>query len=168
MALAKGAEMSDFNQAVLRCGSILAIKLGALNLLTVRSRMIKNDFTTGRPSKQAWIEDTSMPAWIGGFFKVALGAFGPSPPTERFSGLVANTVENEPLFMCLAVAVATLGTPGEIGATLVNTYLYGRCFHALVYLTPSPKFLLPYYTTIRATGFLAATFSMFALAASQL
>ena len=52
MALAKGAEMSDFNQAVLRCGSILAIKLGALNLLTVRSRMIKNDFTTGRPSKQ--------------------------------------------------------------------------------------------------------------------
>ena len=56
----------------------------------------------------------------------------------------------------------------QIGATLVNTYLYGRCFHALVYLTPSPKFLLPYYTTIRATGFLAATFSMFALAASQL
>ena len=55
-----------------------------------------------------------MPAWIGGFFKVALGAFGPSPPTERFSGLVANTVENEPLFMCLAVAVATLGTPGEV------------------------------------------------------
>ena len=56
----------------------------------------------------------------------------------------------------------------QIGATLVNTYLYGRCFHALVYLTPSPKFLLPYYTTIRATGFLAATFSMIALAASQL
>ena len=52
MALAKGAEMSDFNQAVLRCGSILAIKLGALNLLTVRSRLIKGDFATGRPSKQ--------------------------------------------------------------------------------------------------------------------
>ena len=61
-----------------------------------------------------------MPAWIGGFFKVALGAFGPSPPTERFSGLVANTVENEPLFMCLAVAVATLGTPGEVRDRILN------------------------------------------------
>ena len=43
-----------------------------------------------------------------------LGAFGPSPPTERFTGLVANAVENEPFFMCLAIAVATLGDPGEV------------------------------------------------------
>ena len=64
-----------------------------------------------------------MPGWIGGFFKVALGAFGPSPSTERFSGLVANTVENEPLFMCLAVAVATLGTPGEVRDRILHVLM---------------------------------------------
>ena len=55
-----------------------------------------------------------MPGWIGSIFKLALGAFGPSPPTERFTGLVANAVENEPFFMCLAIAVATLGSAGEV------------------------------------------------------
>ena len=55
-----------------------------------------------------------MPGWIGGIFQLFLGAFGPSPPTARFSGLVANAVENEPFFMCLAIAVATLGNPGEV------------------------------------------------------
>ena len=161
-------KMASYNEAVVMGASLLAIKVGALNILTARSRFVHGDLATGRPGGQAWKEDGAMPGWTATFFKCSLCAFGPSPPTERFTGLVANSVENEPFFLALAVAVATLGEPGPWAPTLVKTYVAGRYFHALVYMTEFPEFLMPHKTLIRAQGFLASTFSMLFLAGSQL
>ena len=71
---------------------------------------------------QAWVEDVSIPGWISGIFQLMLGGVGPSPPTARFSGIVANAVENEPFFMGLAIAVATLGNPGEARAVIYISF----------------------------------------------
>jgi hypothetical protein len=47
------------------------VKLSRLNdVLTVRSRLITGNLATGRPNKQPWAEDASMPSWTLSFFKV--------------------------------------------------------------------------------------------------
>lgn len=161
--------MANYNDAVVMGSSLLAVKIGTLHFLTVRSRLLSGDFATGRPQNEAWKEEGKMLPMYGLFFKVSLGAFGPMlASTDRFTGLVANAVENEPYFMALAVAIATLGKPSPMASTLVKTYVAGRYFHALVYLAEFPEVLQPHKTFIRAQGFLAGQAALFGLALSQL
>ena len=84
-------KMASYNEAVVMGASLLAIKVGALNILTARSRFVHGDLATGRPGGQAWKEDGAMPGWTATFFKCSLCAFGPSPPTEALPAAVAAT-----------------------------------------------------------------------------
>ena len=160
--------MANYNDAVVMGSSLLAVKIGTLHFLTVRSRLLSGDFATGRPQNEAWKEEGKMLPIYAKMFTCMLCAIGPSPSTDRFTGLVANAVENEPYFMALAVAIATLGKPSPMAATLVKTYVAGRYFHALVYLTEFPEVLQPHKTFIRAQGFLAGQAALLGLALSQL
>ena len=160
--------MANYNDAVVMGTSLLAVKIGVLHFATVRSRLITGDFATGRPQNEPWKEEGKMLPLYAMIFKTALFAVGPTPSTDRFSGVVANAVENEPFFMALAVAIATLGKPSPMAATMVKAYVVGRYVHAAVYLTEFPEALQPHKTFIRAQGFLAGNFALLGLGLSQL
>merc|ERR1712039_163232 len=132
---------ADYQTAVVQGASLLAIKLGTLNLLTVRSRLLTGDMGAGKPGGKSWKEESLMPVWTQMFFKFATCAFGPTPPTERFTGLVHNIVENEPIFLALAGAIGAFGKPGPTAATFVKTYVASRFFHSLVFLVEFPEVL---------------------------
>eukprot|EP00316_Scyphosphaera_apsteinii_P021352 CAMPEP_0119300142 /NCGR_PEP_ID=MMETSP1333-20130426/2136_1 /TAXON_ID=418940 /ORGANISM="Scyphosphaera apsteinii, Strain RCC1455" /LENGTH=173 /DNA_ID=CAMNT_0007301811 /DNA_START=40 /DNA_END=562 /DNA_ORIENTATION=+ len=158
-----------FNKALAQVAAALAVKVGALNLMTVRSRMLTGDFSTGKPHGKPLKEEAALertPAWITMLFKVMLGAVGPTFDTERFVGLINNAKENEPFFIGVAAAVAIAGSPPAWGATALYTYCAARFAHAFVFLMDFPDFLLPYKIVFRATPYLVGVFSMFALAAT--
>lgn len=72
----------DYNTALCSVASILAIKIGALNLLTVRSRLITGDFATGKEGGVSQPADEVIAPVVQTIFKFSLGAFGPTYSTQ--------------------------------------------------------------------------------------
>lgn len=71
-----------FPVALASVSAILAIKMGALNLLTVRSRLLTGDMSSGKEGGKSQKADLAMsPACIA-FFKLSLGAVGPTVSTQ--------------------------------------------------------------------------------------
>ena len=156
-----------FNAALAKVAGALALKIGVINLLTVRSRLLTGDSTTGKPLGKNFEEELAMPQWVGMFFSISLGAVGPTFSTERFVGLVNNAKENEPFFLCMAAAIAIAGTAPSWGVSALYYYLWSRIGHAIIYLVDFPAPLVPYKVLARASAYLFGVFSMFALAGSQ-
>lgn len=121
---------SEFN-AVLGWGiAVLALKTILCNFLTVRARFGSQTFATK--------EDAHIPGGI--LFKFALLAFGPLTSQDtvtRLSGIVRNSLENEPFFFFTAFAYNALNAaPADCtcGVLLVKLYVVTRILHALTYL----------------------------------
>ena len=56
--------MSEFQSALVTAAAVLAAKSTVVGLLSVRSRLIKDDFASGRPSNKAMEEDGKMPEFL--------------------------------------------------------------------------------------------------------
>ncbi|KAJ1447494.1 hypothetical protein M885DRAFT_575862 [Pelagophyceae sp. CCMP2097] len=151
-----------FNEIALKACAALALKMGLLHFLTVRSRLISGNMKSGRAA--SWAEDEAMHPIVVAMLKVGVGAIGPClATTERWVGVVANAVENEPYFMALVLAYASAGVTLPTWApTLVATYVAARYAHAVMYLFP----VVP--QPGRAVAFIIGNFSMLGLAASAL
>jgi len=159
---------NSYNIALGQCAAALAIKIGALNLLTVRSRLITGDMSSGKEGGISQKADQNMSPYVVQLFKTMMCAFGPTFTTQKLVQLVNNAKENEPFFIGLAAAVALAGNPPAWGAS--GLYLYGFCRYVqgLFFLVEFPDELLPYQVLIRATPYLIGVFTMFRLAGSQL
>jgi hypothetical protein len=48
----------SFNTALAHVAAALAFKIGAINLLTVRSRLLTNDWGAGKPDSKPFTEET--------------------------------------------------------------------------------------------------------------
>ena len=57
-------------------------QIGALNLLTVRSRLLTGDFASGKEGGVSQPADLNMAPWTITFFKLSLGAVGPTFSTQ--------------------------------------------------------------------------------------
>ncbi|KAJ8611745.1 hypothetical protein CTAYLR_009509 [Chrysophaeum taylorii] len=155
---------TPFEVAVLKCAGALAIKMGALHLFTVRTRLMTGDIKTSR--KAVFKEDSDMMSkndFFASFFKTILGAFGPTLCTiERWTGVAGNAAENEPFFVGVALAYANSGIkPPEWATTAVYAFTFFRYVHCLVYLNgdwiPQP---------FRGLSYSLSLFAMMALAIS--
>ena len=102
------------------------------------------------------------------FFKLSLGAVGPTCTTQKLVQLVNNAKENEPFFLAAASAVAIAGTAPSWGASALYLYCASRFAHAVLFIAEFPQALLPYQVLIRAMPYLVGVFTMFRLAGSQL
>ena len=159
---------TSYATALASCAGVLAIKIGALNLLTVRSRLLTGDFGSGKEGGVSQPADMNMAGWTVMIFKLALGAVGPTFSTQKLVQLVNNAKENEPWFLGLATAIAVAGTAPTWGATALYTYTASRFAHGILFLFDFPEQLLPYQVLIRATPYLIGVFTMFSLSGSQL
>ena len=159
---------TSYTTALASCASILAIKIGALNLMTVRSRLLTGDFASGKEGGVSQPADLNMAPWTVNLFKLTLGAFGPTFSTQKIVQVINNAKENEPWFLALATTVAVAGTAPSWGATAIYTYVAARFGHMILFLIDFPESLLPYQVLIRATPYLIGVFTMFSLAGSQL
>ena len=110
--------------------------------------------------------ETAMAPILVMFFKLSLGAVGPTFSTQKLVQLVNNAKENEPFFLGLATAVAIAGHPPAWGASALYLYCGMRLVHSAVFLVEFPDVLLPYQVLCRATPYLIGVFTMFRLAAS--
>lgn len=63
---------NNFNTALAQVSSVLAIKIGALNLLTVRSRLLTGDMATGKEGGVVSKGEQAMPTWLVAVFKATL------------------------------------------------------------------------------------------------
>ena len=158
----------SYNTALASCAGILAIKIGALNLLTVRSRLLTGDFASGKEGGVSQPADLNMAPWTVSFFKMSLCAVGPTCSTQKFVQVVNNAKENEPWFLAIAGAIGLAGTAPTWGATALYTYVAARLGHMVLFLCEFPEALLPIQVLIRATPYLVGVFTMFGLSASQL
>merc|ERR1712224_1015426 len=102
--------MGSYTKALGTCAGVLAIKIGALNLLTVRSRPLTGDMASGKEGGKSQPADMNMNDFSVTFFKLALCAFGPTCSTQKFVQLVNNAKENEPWFLAIATAIAIGGS----------------------------------------------------------
>lgn len=159
---------SSFNTALCQVSAILAFKVGALNLLTVRSRLLTGDMASGKEGGHSQPADQAMSGMSVAFFKLALGAVGPTFSTQKLVQLVNNAKENEPWFLGLAGAIAVAGSAPAWGAGALYVYCAGRLAHGALFLFDFPEALLPWQVLVRATPYLVSVFTMFRLAASQL
>ena len=73
---------TSYIKALGTVSGILAIKIGALNLLTVRSRLLTGDMASGKEGGKSQPADMAMNAFSVTFFKLSLCAFGPTPATQ--------------------------------------------------------------------------------------
>ena len=112
--------------------------------------------------------DLNMSPMCIAFFKISLGAVGPTCTTQKLVQLVNNAKENEPWFLGVATAIAITGSPPAWGASALYVYCASRFAHAAFFLYDFPEALLPYQVLIRATPYLIGVFTMFRLGASQL
>lgn len=56
--------MSEFQSALVKVAAVLAVKNTVVALLSVRSRLIKDDFASGRPSDKVMEEDGKTPEFV--------------------------------------------------------------------------------------------------------
>jgi len=155
---------SNYTTALGHVTGTLAMKVGVLHLLTVRSRFITGDQKSGKEGGVVQPAETAMAPVVISLFKLVLGAFGPTYPTQKLCQLVNNAKENEPFFLAVATAIAVGGNPPAWGATALYTYCASRCVHMFMYINEFPESLLPYQVFIRATPYLVGLFTMFGLA----
>ena len=73
---------SNYNTALGHVAGILAIKVGVLNLMTVRSRLLTGDFASGKEGGVSQPADENMSPMSVAFFKMALCAVGPTFSTQ--------------------------------------------------------------------------------------
>lgn len=69
-----------FNKALVRVAGALAIKIGVVHVLTVRSRILTGDNASGRAGK--WDEDSKAATWVATLLKYLTVAVGPTPNTQ--------------------------------------------------------------------------------------
>ena len=159
---------SNYVTALGHLSAALAIKIGALNLMTVRSRLLTGDMSSGKEGGVSQPADQVMSPFCVGFFKASLFAYGPTFKTQKLVQCVNNCKENEPFFLGVATAIALAGNPPAWGASAL--YLYGGTrflLHAL-FLVEFPEALMPYQVLLRATPYLIGVFTMFRLAGTRL
>lgn len=63
-AAENAAIQAAFTQAFLQLAAALAFKMGMLNLMTVRARLIKNDFSREARGGKPWSEDEAVPGCV--------------------------------------------------------------------------------------------------------
>ncbi|GAX82574.1 hypothetical protein CEUSTIGMA_g10000.t1 [Chlamydomonas eustigma] len=146
---------ADYVNTLAKVAGALAIKTIALSLLTVRARLIKNDFSTGRAMVAK--EDTEIPPVIVSALKVMTVAVGPSLDIGRLTGCQNNGTTNEPFFLAVALSLALAGSSPAWGAKALTAYLGFRVVHMGSYLFASPQ-------PLRAVSWLGGTACTLALA----
>eukprot|EP00429_Kryptoperidinium_foliaceum_P008961 CAMPEP_0176013386 /NCGR_PEP_ID=MMETSP0120_2-20121206/6281_1 /TAXON_ID=160619 /ORGANISM="Kryptoperidinium foliaceum, Strain CCMP 1326" /LENGTH=141 /DNA_ID=CAMNT_0017346295 /DNA_START=23 /DNA_END=445 /DNA_ORIENTATION=- len=110
--------------------SILSIRIGVLHLLTARERIMTGNMA----------QEQDKYHWLGGLLKIVLGCvegtnLGGPAFIERCERTAKGAAENEPFFLILALAGASMGSvPTELGTTLVQTFVAARCGHTIAYL----------------------------------
>lgn len=152
--------ISPYHTALAKVAAALTIKVGMLNLLTVRST---GNFGRTANAGKLWHEDTIPRPMQLKLFTILMGAVGPTPPTERLCGVVANANENEPYFLALACATALVGPP-TWGATALYAYLGSRIAHMIVFLVDFPESVVAIQGFCRANAYLVGVFTSFTLA----
>ena len=167
-AILAGLSNTSYSKALACTAGILAIKIGALNLLTVRSRLLTGDMSSGKEGGVSQPADLAMSPFCVTFFKISLCAFGPTCKTQKLVQLVNNAKENEPWFLAVATAVALAGNPPAWGASAIYLYCASRFAHAALFVAEFPSELLPYQVLIRAMPYLAGVFTMFRLAGTAI
>ena len=87
--------------------------------------------------------------------------FLPSPSVDRLLAIHRNSLENEPLFLALALACASAGTVPHFGEHVLKLFVACRVAHMAAFLTQPPQ-------PIRAMCFLGGVVCTAALALSVL
>lgn len=167
MAAVLAGLSNTYSTALGHVAGVLAVKVGVLNLMTVRSRLITGDMSSGKEGGVNQPADLAMSPMSVTFFKTMLGAVGPTFSTQKLVQLVNNAKENEPFFMGIATAIAVAGNPPTWGASALYLYCGARLGHAALFLYDFPESILPYQVLVRATPYLVGVFTMFRLAASR-
>jgi len=143
---------SAYMHALGVASSVLAIRIGALHLLTARERVLSGHMAQEQDKKH----------WMGSILKIILGCvegtnLGGPAFIERCERTAKGAAENEPFFLIMA-AVGASSVPTELGVTLIQTFAVARCAHTLSYLL-GEKINTTFRTVSFVTG-LACTFGM--------
>ena len=83
-AVLAGLSNTSYTKALGTVAGVLAIKIGALNLLTVRSRLITGDMASGKEGGKSQPADMNMNGFSVTFFKLSLCAVGPTCATQVY------------------------------------------------------------------------------------
>jgi len=146
---------SDFSGAVAGVAAVLALKSCTLHLATARARIKFDDFKHG---SLEWKADQNIGSGLRSVFHVAMVADLPSYSVASLEQCVKNATENEPLFLCLALAATLSGGVAPWATGAVKLFGVARCAHAGVMLSdalPQPARAVCYLTGVGATVALA-------------
>ena len=115
--------MSVLNQVA----GILVLKMMLMHFLTIRARYMSN--------RHKWQEDArTAQSLVGDTIKVLTLCWGPQIDVDRLSGVVSNSIENEPFFL---IAASMLGGGSD---DLMWAYCIARCLHAFFFLVKLQPF----------------------------
>ena len=197
MAASRWSLQHLVHKGLASCAGILAFKIGALNLLTVRSRLLTGDMASGKeeasPSLQTTSDEQHVRVLLQGLAVRVRADVQDSgerhrpprarsctrehaqhaqlPPlhehTQKLVQLVNNAKENEPWFLAVATAVALASWP-FLGRFCHLPYCASRFAHAALFVAEFPKELLPYQVLMRAMRYLTGVFTMFRLAGTAM
>jgi uncharacterized MAPEG superfamily protein len=145
----------EFTQAVAGVAATLALKNVAVHLATARARVKFNDYKHGALE---WRADTRTRPVFKSLFKVLMLAQLPSYSVAALEQCAKNSAENEPFFLCLALAAAAAGPVAPWAAGAVKLFGAARCVHSAVLLSdalPQPARAVCYLAGLGATVALA-------------
>lgn len=146
---------NDFSGAVAGVAAVLALKSCTLHLATARARVKADDYKHG---SLEWNADKITGTAIKSVFHVTMMAGLPSYSVASLEQCVKNATENEPIFLCLALAAAAAGSVAPWATGVVKLFGVARCAHAGVMLSdalPQPARAVCYLTGLGATVALA-------------
>jgi uncharacterized MAPEG superfamily protein len=149
----------EFAAAVAGVAATLAIKTCTLHLATARARLKYNDT---KHAAIEWKADRDTHPAVKAAFRACMLTQLPSWSVAALEQCVKNASENEPLFLCLALAASAAGPVAPWAAGAVRLFGASRCVHAVVMLhdgLPQP---------VRAVCYLAGVGATFALALAVL
>jgi uncharacterized MAPEG superfamily protein len=141
----------EFLQAVASAAATLALKSCTLHLATARARVKFTDYKHGALE---WKADRETGPALRSVFRVSMLASLPSYSVAALEQCVKNAAENEPLFLCLALAAAAAGPVAPWATGAVKLFGVARCVHAAVMLhdgLPQPCRAVCYLTGLGAT-----------------
>jgi hypothetical protein len=120
----------EFAQTVVGVAASLALKSVTLHLATARARLKFNDYK--HQGSLEWKADRETGAAVKGLFKLSMLTNQPSYSVAALEQCAKNATENEPLFLCLALACALAGPVAPWAGTCVKVFGAARFLHAAV------------------------------------